>query len=341
MKFRDYLYIILMLLFMIMAYLFFDRGFNVKTKEIVHYQEKSDLIYKVYLQKNDEFDTEYLKMDERYITSLVDKINFEFTYNNLFDKDVNGYYSYYVVGTLHAYLNDINESIWEKDYTLLDNKTEVINKNNVRNIEVLDRFSVDFSKYRNELANFSKKYGLELAGYLEVKIIVKENINFFGVSKIITDDNLILVNIPLTYDTFRITTNNDNNKIDSYYDFNKRNKVNYLLLIVAAFMLSMGISFLALVIRKMVFLNDDKARYIRELKRILREHDEKIVKIKRFYNKKKYNLIYVTSFDELLDVYNKVRTPISFREIKKNEEAMFILIDLDNAWIYQLKVAKK
>ena len=104
MKIKDYIYISLTVLFMIFAYLFFDRGFNVKTKEIVNYQEKADISYRVYLKNNDEYQDEYLKMGERYITSLVDKIKFDFSYNNFFSTSVNGFYSYRVVGTLHAYL---------------------------------------------------------------------------------------------------------------------------------------------------------------------------------------------------------------------------------------------
>ena len=53
---------------------------------------------------------------------------------------------------------------------------------------------------------------------------------------------------------------------------------------------------------------------------------------------RKYNLIYVDSFKELLDVYDKVDLPISFKEFKKNQKAVFLIIENDNAWIYILKV---
>ena len=176
MKFRDYIYIICMIFFIVLAYLFFDRGFNVRTKEIVKYQENSDITYRVYLHKNDEFSKEYLKMGERYITSLVDRINFDFKYSSIFSKNVSGYYSYSVVGTLHAYLDNINESIWEKDYTILDNKTVVLNENDLKNIDILDRAVVDYDKYSEELSNFSKKYGLDLSGYLEVNVVKGKNL---------------------------------------------------------------------------------------------------------------------------------------------------------------------
>ena len=340
MKLRDYIYIICMFFFIVLAYLFFDRGFNLKTKEFIKYQENSDLNYRVFLHENDEYQEEYLKMGGRYITSLVDSIKVDFKYNSLFNRNMYGFYNYQVVGTLHAYLDSINESIWEKDYILLDNKTKVINENNIKDIDILDRFTIDYDKYKKELDDFSLKYGIDLSGYLEVNININENLNFKGVEDITEDKKNIKMIIPLSYDTFKINIENDNNKIDSYGNFNNRNKVNYLFVILGAFSLSLGISFMALVIREMVKSTDKVTRYNRELKKILTEHEEKIVKVKRFYNKKEYNLIYVESFKELLDVYDKVNNPISYREIKKNEDAMFIIVDDDNAWIYQMKCGK-
>lgn len=341
MKLRDYIYIICMIFFAVLAYLLFDRGVNVRTKNIVNYQENSDIVYKVYLKENNEFNKPYLNMEERYITSLVDKINIDFNYNDLFSKEVNGYYSYSVIGTIHGYLNDINESVWDKEYKLIDNKTEVINQNNIKNIKIEDRVIIDFDKYKNELANFSKKYGLNLSGYMDVVIKVKENLNFKGIDKVIEDEKEMRLTIPLSYETFKITIDNDNNNISNYYDFSTREKLNYVLLVMGAFSLSLSISFLALVIREMVIVSDSKTKYIRELNKILNNYEDKIVKIKRFYNKKKYNLIYVDSFMELLDVYEKVGNPISYREVKKDEEAIFLIIDDDNAWIYQMIREKK
>jgi len=341
MKFRDYVYIICMIFFFVLAYLLFDRGFNVKTKTVINYQKNSDISYKVYLHENDEYQGNYQKMNERYLTELVDDIKFDFLYKKLFNNDVNGYYYYSVIGILHAYADDITDDIWTKEYRILDNKTVVLNQGNIKSIDINDRAIIDFDKCRDDLDNFIKKYNINLQGYLEVKFIINEELNFKGIDKVVSDEAKMEAIIPLSYDTFKINIKNANNNIDSYYDFSTREKVNYLLLILAAFSLSLGISFLALVIREMVYVTDDKTKYVKELKKILSTYDDKIVKVKRFYNKKKYNLIYVDSFLELLDVYNKVGNPISYREVKKDEEAIFIIVDEDNAWIYQMKAKNK
>ena len=336
MKVRNVIYIILMVIFTVFAYFLFDRGFNVKTKIVVNYQEKSDLNYRVYLHDNDIYNREYLGMNDKYISKLVDNIMIDFNYNIMFDKDISGYYTYKVVGTLVAYQDDITDSLWEKEYVLLNDQTNVLNANDLKSIEIKDGINIDYDKYQDELNKFKQDYDIDVSGYLMVKVIIKENIDFFGIDKVVEDTKEMKMIIPLSYDTFKINVINDNNTVDKIYDFSKKEPVNYLLLIIGAFSLSLGISFLALTIRNMVLSYRKTSDYQKELRMILKDYGDIIVEVKRFYNKKKYNLIYVDTFKELMDVYDKVGNPISYREVKKGQEAIFIIIDDDNAWIYRL-----
>ncbi len=336
MKFRDYLYAVAMIFFAVCTYLLFDRGFNLRTKKVVNYQENSALTYRVYLHENDEFKDDYLGMNQRYISSLVDKIKFNFNYHSLFSKNINGYYSYSVIANLYGYLTDNDEEIWKNEYKLIDNKVVVLNQNNDKDINIEDNAVLDYDRCLTDLTNFGKKYNLDVTGYIELKVNIHENLQFSGIDKVIEDDKVMTVKIPLSHDTFRIAVNNDNNNIDNYYNFSRREKVNFVFIIIGAFSLSLTISFFALIIRSIFIMYHEKYDYKAKLKKILTEHDEKIVNIKKFYNRKKYNLIDVDTFDELLDVYNTVGNPISFREVRKNKEAMFIILDEDNAWIYRL-----
>lgn len=91
-----------------------------------------------------------------------------------------------------------------------------------------------------------------------------------------------------------------------------------------------------MVIRQFVYLYKQQSKYNKELKRILSKYDDNIVRIKRFYISKKYNMIYVDSFKELMDVCNKKNKMISFKEVKRNSEAIFVIVDEDDAWIYKM-----
>ena len=150
MKVKNILYIIFMVLFMILAYLLCDRGFNAKTKVYVTYQEKSDVTYKVYLHDNSIYDNEYLGLNERYITKLVDHIDVNFVYDILFNRDLSGYYTYTVTGNLVGYTDDINDSLFTKEEELL-NKTVTLNQNNVKDIKIDEDIVIDYDKYTDEL----------------------------------------------------------------------------------------------------------------------------------------------------------------------------------------------
>lgn len=335
MKVRNILYIFLMIIFIVLAYLFFDRGINVKTKIFVTYQEKSDITYKVYLHDNDIYSKRYLNMNERYLANLVDDIDINFVYNSLFSRELNGYYTYSVTSALVGYTDDINESLFRKEDILL-NKTVPLNQNNLSEIKINDKVIIDYDKYFNELKKYNDEYNTKISGYLEVLMKINENLDFFGNERIIKDAKEMKLIIPLSYETFKISIQNDNNNVDKYYDFSKKEKINFIFLVIGAFCLSVGISFFALTIRNMINESHDEINYRKELQRIINNNSEILVKVKKFYSKHKYNLIYVASFAELMDAYRRVENPISYKEVKKNEETIFLMIDEDNAWIYRL-----
>ena len=41
-----------------------------------------------------------------------------------------------------------------------------------------------------------------------------------------------------------------------------------------------------------------------------------------------------------MDAYRRVENPISYKEVKKNAETIFLMIDDDSAWIYRLSKNK-
>ncbi len=336
MKTRNTIYVLCMAILALLALVCFDRGFNVKTKNIVKYQEKSDISYRVNLINNNIYKKNYLGMGERYISKYVNNIDINFNYTSLYNNYINGYYEYKTKGIVRIYDNDKKEMLFDNEYLVKDNKVVTLNQGSINEIKIFDNVIVDYNYYNNiynEIVNNNKD---NITGNLEIDFIMSFNFDFSNISNVITSEKEISMIIPLGVDSFRITMNNNYDGIDEIADYEERGSVNYFLLIVGAVFLSLAVAFLGLVIRAFVMIYERKTQYEMALSKILSEYDDIIVKVSRFYNKKKYNLIYLDSFDELLDVYKKVGSPISYREIRRGYEAIFLLIDDDNAWIYRM-----
>ena len=332
MYFRSVLYAILMVIFGVFAYEFLNSGFNTKTRIKVDYDNSSDVYYKVnYL------DDSYNSVDnDKYIASMVDYIDISYDYSNILSEYVSGYYKYSVDSYLIAYEDDITDSLWKREYPLVEEKVMLLDENKINSVKIDDSFKVDFKKFKEEINEFIDDYDIDISGYLHIRINVLELLNFNNLDTEYADNKVITINIPLTDDIFKISVNNIVDK-DSHYEFSNKVTMNMVFLVIGAFCLSISLALMIMVIKQFKNIYNRQSEYNRELKRILSKYDDCIVRIKRFYVTKKYNLIYVDSFDELMDVYNNKNKLISFKEVKKNSEAMFVIIDDDDAWIYKLK----
>ena len=336
MKKNFILYVIVMVVFSCLAYLFIYDGFNTRTRINVNYVVNPDIKYNVYLKDNDIYDSKILGMNKNYITNLVDYIDIDFDYGIQYDNYVTGYYFYSVDAVVFAYEDDINNSLWEKEFTLLDNKVSVIDSNKIDNIKVNDKFRINYNEYRDIINNFIKEYDMDISGYLMVDINVNTMIDFTNLSNSVDDKKTVKIIIPLTDDSFKINIANDENVIDNYYDFTTGKEVNYLFLVFGALSLPIVVSLLIVIVHEMLMVKNKQDEYSIKLDKILKENDNIIVNVKKFYNKKKYNIIYVSSFDELMDVYNRVHNLINYK--RNNDNAMFMIMDKENAWVYILKI---
>lgn len=330
MYYKSIYYVIFMFIFIVFGYVFLDSGFNTKTKVDINYEDSSDVIYKVNYKDNN-----YKANNDRYVSDMVSSIDISYNYNNFFSEYINGFYRYNVEGYLITYEDDITNSLWERKYSLVDDKTVVLDKSEVNSIKIEEKINIDFNKYRNEINDFIDNYNIDISGYLSVKINIFESINFNKLDNLYEEEKSIIVNIPLTEDIFKIDVNNINDK-DSYYEFTSKKGMNIILLIIGAFCISIALALLVLIIRQFKYICVNQDEYNKKLNKILSKYDDSIVKVRRFYVNKKYNMIYVDSFSELMDISIKKNKMISFKEYKKNKESIFVIIDEDDAWVYKL-----
>jgi len=298
--------------------MFFLSGIDNKIKIKTYYQNSSVVSYKI------NYDTD---------NSYIEDIDFNYRYNSLFNENMNGYYKYNVLAYLYVYENNIDDVIWFRKYDLTNDK--IVNLDNEDSLEIKDEFKLDFQKYSKEINKFKDEQEKELSGYLNIQVNFIESLDINNKLNNNIKNRKININVPITSENLKIDVDNILVK-DSYYNFNRHSIMNFVLVTLSMLCFSIAIALLALIIRQFRFINERQKRYSSKVKKILSKYDYCIVKVNKLYVNKKYNMIYVSSFDELLDVYNTRNIMINFKEVKRGMESIFVIIDSNDAWIYRL-----
>ena len=80
-----------------------------------------------------------------------------------------------------------------------------------------------------------------------------------------------------------------------------------------------------------------KNEYDKLLEKILKEYDRLVVETSTLPNLNKYNLMKITSFNELMDVRDNIRLPIMYYNVVAHQKCHFYIIHEENIYLYTLK----
>lgn len=310
--------------------------FQNQDKELMNYQEKGNIDYKVYLKPNNYFSESYLPSGSQYITSVIKNINSNFIFALSTSEFVNVTYTYKAI----AYL-DVAEkggsNIWNKQYSLLDSVT--ITKENVKEIALDENIVIDYNQFNNYVTEFKKDYTIAINANLNVDFIIEINGIMKDYDEKFSDYVELKMNIPLSEQTIKITTENnlsDNNIVEASPI--TENDRNFFVLAVLGCIIS-ALGFIWELLR--VFFKDEASEYEKEIRKILKANDDIIVTSKKEIDLSDNKIIEVANFDELLDAQQELRIPINFFETKKEDRAIFVILNDNTAWRYTIKDKQK
>ena len=311
------------------------KGFNNQITETIVYEEKSDIDYRVFLKKNNFFETPYLPKNQVYITSLIDEIDVDMKYDLVFENAKSGTYTYTVKGLISADLQSGDSNYWQKEYILVNEKSENFDNTNVINIS--ENLSIDYDVYNNLLMEFKKEYGVSINGYLKVYMDINTNIDNKNAIEPLNKKSLLMLSIPLTKATIEVPIEikapNEKSMLISESIVSTDSK--YLIYKVVGFAL-MGISTITIIISALFFVKTKEKQYyyVKKVNSILKSYDAIIVNVKNIPALKGLKVIEVSDFNELLDAHSEVRLPINYCDFKNKAE--FVLFNDLMAWRYTI-----
>ena len=321
-------------LFVILGFKFITNALSTNSDEKLHFQEKGNVKYSVCLKDNDFFEDECLDSNMSYVASLIKNISLDFNYqfNGNYDNLASSI-DYEIIAKLIIENKDTKTKYYEKDYVLVPKTTDSVkNSGTLYNLD--KKVNIDYEYYNNIATNFKSQYGVDSQSYLEVYLNTYNNVN--PKYKDIPTNAKISVRIPLSQKAIEINFNTQEINIDiEKYIISKAVIINdYQKLIAGIISLFLSLLFLSFTIVIIKRYTKKISKYDKFINKILKEYDRLIVETATFPDEKKYNVLLINNFNELVDVRDNLRTPIMFYNIKDHKISIFYILNDNNLYLY-------
>lgn len=304
---------------------------NINKDELMKYTQKGKINYEVVLKDNELIPNEYKNKDSAYIVSLIDYIKVQpyYDFSSKTKSKISG------TNKLYAKLK-----VYYKESSSINQNPEVLNKEDIlheEEFEFNDKkydkvYSIELSldKYLDILEKFKKDMKINVDGYLE---LVNE-VDILGQIGNTSYNNSFsnVIKIPLNDSVSKIEAQDEQIDKSVVYSSNlvdSNASVKTYLVVVNV------IVFLILtVLLKKLFKLTNVSEYGRKLKKILKNYDDIIVNTKSLVDVKKYKLIKITEFKEMLNLSRELLLPIMNYEMRPHEETCFYIIKDDLLYMH-------
>ena len=305
------------------------------------YSEESKATYEVGLIEDGLFDEEFSDSNKKYIASLVDDISVNFNYKMTLDRNVEYTYSYKIVLSV-----DVSEK--DSSYSLF-NKTEVVKQSEVmtansKEISITEDTLIEYAQYNQTITQFMDAYKLDsFKANLKLSMYVSVVASSADFEQELKQDHVISVATPLAAKTIAIDVvgNNKNSNGASQIKLKTPElKYKQYYLYGSAASLFLGVLFALIAIGYESKSRTPKVVYDKEINKIARNYGGYVQTVKADVNLDNYQVIMLSSFDDLLDIRDTVRQPILYKESEEGDKATFVVINNDLAYKYCVEVLK-
>lgn len=292
----------------------------------VHYDEKSDLDYKVALKENDYFEEEYLEKDNQYIASLIDYIDATFKYNLNVKEDIAYNYDYKIVANVDVVDDKTNKTL----YTFSENVLEEISGQSDGVLDIEEHIKIDYNKYNDKISDFVNTYNLSKAtSKLNLKMYVGIDGDLEELNK--TEDSVISLEIPLTTNTVAIDASYDlSNNVDNLITLKPSYQNAAIWRNISAILFVIDVVLVGACIKYAIDTETEEDKYNGQLKKILNNYGSYISKVEDEFDMQNYQILKVANFIDLLEIRDTIHIPIIMIEKKEQFMTYFIIPTANN-----------
>ena len=303
----------------------------------VHYNEHSEVDYGVYYKGSQLFlDGAYHGKNYAYIAQDIERFVSEFEYELKFDTagKVDFKYTYRIDAKVVITDKSSGKPVYDKTETVVDAKTFERRGNALL---INERVELDYQKY-NQIADAFSGYGS-----LESALLVELHVNVLSASDEFSENNqnafVTALSVPLckqVIDT-KLTSSipQGESKLLAYSDAEYAHTWRVLLLVLACIAAVLIVEFILFI---SLTRNTDITYDIR-LGRLVKSYKSFIQKITNVFDDTGYQLLFVSSFTEMLEIRDTIQSPILMNENLDRTCTRFLIpTNTKLLYVYELKV---
>jgi hypothetical protein len=296
-------YIIVIIIILFLAIYFSYKKVDDYVLSSISYVENSVVDYRVYYLDNPFYSEKFISSGKTYIAQYVNYIDIDFNYLVNYLDSLSGNYEYYVKAKLIAYTpGDESDDLWTKNYNLSSTENEVFN--DLNNYSISKNIKINYQEYLSEYNKYRASSAVASSCNLVVELVIKNNSKYSGVDDI-EFNRIIKVNIPISDPTFKITyKDNLSSNMQTVKSISSINITKIIYRVIGALLWIIEILLLLILLYLYRSYLKRVNLYDKTLKRILNTYDGIIVNVERLPELYNTNIVYVTSFEELVDDQN-------------------------------------
>ncbi|MCL2859960.1 MAG: DUF5305 domain-containing protein [Oscillospiraceae bacterium] len=313
-------------------------------KSIYTYDSNFKLNYNVnlikdnILIKNNIVDPNNIPMGRVYVTDLLDNFDMNFGYNYKSSTKTEIDYTYKITAVLKGvYTEDgVDKEVLNKQYTLLEPKSESVNSDNVK---IDENLKLNVRDYIEQIRLFEQTLGIKLKSNLALllSVNVKTVIDGKNLSANYVSD--VSLNIgEKTTDVSGKLTDDKTGGLEAAENTTK--EVSAPLIVFDIVLLLIALFVIRYVLKQTTVVNIIRNEYKLELNKILKICQDKIVQVSSPLQIRGEETIEVKDFQEIIKLSEELSKPILCYISKQKEESLFAVITNGVLYRYILKGEK-
>ena len=305
----------------------------------IEYTESSRVNYEVKYNNNPFFEDEWIGSGQSYVSSLINQIKADFSYNlNMDTTEVGFDYTYGITAQLIVSDKHTGDHIFNPTEPLLSD----VRANAIRTdkISINESVNIDFPKYNALAYQFIEVYGLSNATAM---LTVTLNVNVLSQCDEFESNNennySVSLNIPLCEENFSMYSSSSSPAGESKV-LACKGAINQQIFFTLGIIMAVIAFVLCCMLTVFVYITrNEDVNYANKVRKLLNSYRSFIQQIDGEFDTEGYQIVPIKSFNEMLGIRDTIQSPILMCENNDETKTQFLIpTHTKLLYVFEIKV---